>query len=229
MDQALKQNHINDLSIKEMFTFLGHFISKVVLYAIFIMLILISALFLLYFADLIYYQHNNINKPALFNSYVIVSPSMVPTIMVQDAIIVHRVESPTLRNGDIITFSSTDPRYEGMTITHRIVGIQKAQNKTYLFRTKGDANNVEDPALVQSNNIFGKVILKIPKLGYLKQALSNYVGILFFIIVPSLTIMVYDISRLIKLIRNKNNKEDSHKTDLEDELEDLYDDEIEIL
>ena len=46
--------------------------------------------------------------------------------------------------GDIITFSSRDQSYLGLTVTHRIVGKQLLSNGEFVFRTKGDNNVFED-------------------------------------------------------------------------------------
>lgn len=187
-----------------------HFVAKVFLYSILIILILVAVLFTFYFIDMIHNVKSGNPKSPLFGAYVIISPSMVPTIKVEDAIVIMRKEPDELKKGDIITFLSSDPRYSGLTITHRIVGIEKSE-KGYFYRTKGDNNNTEDSALVSSDNVYGKVILKIPKIGYIQYVLTQAYGWVLLVVVPCLGIVIFDILKLIKTVRGQNSSnEDEH-------------------
>ena len=178
-----------------------HFVAKVFLYSILIILILVAVLFTFYFIDMIRNVKSGNPKSPLFGAYVIISPSMVPTIKIDDAIVVKRENGSKLEIGDIITFSSIDPSYPGLTVTHRIVGKEKTSSGKYLFRTKGDNNSVMDPSIVEEGRVYGKVILKIPQLGKVRRFLTTSYGFLFGIIVPALAIIVFDI---LKLFRKKD-------------------------
>lgn len=208
MGKVVPVVHENEpVTLRDIILFFAHFITKVFLYVIFLLLLIICFLFLFYFADLLSNIKSGENKPPLFDAYVIVSPSMVPTIKVQDGIIVQRIEAADLKKGDIISFLSSDMRYQGMVITHRIVGIEKSQSGDYLFRTKGDNNSVEDGALVKAPDIYGRVIFKIPFLGYIRQFLTNYGGWFLCIVVPLLYIIVAEIVKVRKqLYANKQKK-----------------------
>lgn len=181
-------------------------LSKIFLYFLVFILVIIMILFALYFIDIHKNMKNGVTKRPLFGAYIIISPSMVPTIHVEDAILIQRKEANELKVGDIITFLSNDPRYSGLTITHRIVGIEKSKKGDLYFRTKGDNNNSEDATLVSYKNICGKVIFKIPKIGYLQQLLTNVYGWLFIIIVPCVGFVIYDIVKLSKSIKKPSNK-----------------------
>lgn len=136
--------------------------------------------------------------------YVIVSESMVPTIMVNDAIVVRRVENTDLKIGDIITFCSSDRMYKGLTVTHRLIGVQETTDGAYIYRTKGDNNTSPDTALVDFKNIYGKVVLKIPKFGYVKNFVSSSGGFVISIIIPILLVIVYEVLRIKKLIKSQD-------------------------
>ncbi|MDD5888227.1 MAG: signal peptidase I [bacterium] len=193
---------------KDMTTFgkikyLCHFIARSFLCAVLVFFIIFFVFMVSYFGDLFYNLRQGNNKFPLFNAYVIVSPSMVPTIMVNDAIVVKREDGGMLNIGDIITFSSADASYPGLTVTHRIVSKQKAQNGNYIFRTKGDNNNIEDPTLVSEDSIYGKVILKIPKLGYIRKFLLTSYGFFFGIVIPAVAIIILDILKIFKRKKHK--------------------------
>ena len=49
-----------------------------------------------------------------------------------------------LKKGDIIVFN-----HKGKVITHRVVGMGTDNSGKYYFRTKGDANIVEDPIVYE--------------------------------------------------------------------------------
>ncbi len=182
------------------------------MYSICLIMIFVFLAILINFID----QKNNlskgITKPSLFSAYTIVSPSMVPTINVLDAIITMRVSSPTdLKKGDIITFNSTDYRYSGVTVTHRIYAIEKTSDGKYLFTTKGDANNTKDATRITFDDIYGKVLLRIPKVGYIQYFLSSTWGWLIAIVIPAVGIITYDIFKLVRTVKTKSNQKVTKK------------------
>lgn len=202
--------------------FIFHFIIKIILYFLFVILIIAGILFLCYFFDMAYNLKQGTYKPPLFNTYIIVSPSMVPTIEVSDAIVIKREDPKKLKVGDIITFNSNDPRYSGITITHRIVKIDKSQDGKLLFQTKGDANNAVDMSYTKESDVYGKVLFKIPKLGYVQYFLSQSYGWLLAIVLPCLSIIAMDIVKLLKNIGISlfgNKDKEIEEQEVEDEEE----------
>ena len=183
-----------------------HFVAKVLLYSILIILILVAIGFAAFAVDLVHNIKSGETKQPLLGAYIIVTPSMVPTINVEDAIVVMRKEPEELKVKDIITFTSSDPRYSGLTITHRIVGIEKMDNGELYFRTKGDNNNVEDSSLVPASNVYGKVILKIPLVGYIQYILMQEYGWILLVVIPCLGIVIYDIYKIIISVNDRKKK-----------------------
>lgn len=203
MRQYFDTNHDNVVSFIEIVQFFLHFFTKVFLYVVFLLLVIIFILFIFYFTDLLYNIHSGEDKPPLFDAYVIVSPSMVPTINVQDAIIIRREEPENLKQGDIISFLATDSYYSGKVITHRIIGIEHAEDGSLLYRTKGDNNNVADGTLVNEGNVYGKVLFRIPWLGYIRQFLSTYFGWILCIALPLLYLILSEVIKVRKMICQK--------------------------
>lgn len=182
------------------------------MYSVFLIMILVFLVIIINFID----QKNNfkkgIPKPALVSAYTIVSPSMVPNINVLDVIITTRVSDPSkIKVGDVITFNSTDYRSSGVTVTHRVKKIEKTSDGKYLFTTKGDANNTEDATRQPFSSIYGKVLLRLPKLGYIQYILSTVLGWLLLIIVPTVLIIGADIIKIIKTIKDDPNLKDKNK------------------
>jgi signal peptidase I len=175
------------------------YIVSVMSYALFIFLLLIGGTLLLYIADIKIRAMKGDYSAPVFNAYVVMSGSMLPTIQVKDIVVTKKVPEEKLEVGDIITFISPDTRFGGISITHRI--IEKYYDESigsYSYRTKGDNNNIADSVLVPNKNILGKVILKVPKLGYLQDILSSKGGLIIVVLIPCLVILSYDIMKLLK-------------------------------
>ena len=175
------------------------YIVSVMSYALFIFLLLIGGTLLLYIADIKIRAMKGDYSAPVFNAYVVMSGSMLPTIQVKDIVVIKKVPEEKLEVGDIITFISPDTRFGGISVTHRI--IEKYYDESigsYSYRTQGDNNNVADSVLVPNKNILGKVILKVPKLGYLQDILSSKGGLIIVVLIPCLVILSYDIMKLLK-------------------------------
>ena len=193
-----------------------HFITTVLMYSICLIMIIVFLAFVVNFIDKQYNLKSGKNKKDLFSAYTIVSPSMVPAINVLDVVVTMRVNNPEdLEKGDIVTFNSTDYRYSGVLVTHRIVDIEKTTSGEYLYTTKGDNNNTQDSSRISFDEIYGRVLFRIPKIGYIQYYLSSILGWVAIIIVPAVMIIGYDIYKLIKTL--KANKSDTKMIDNKDE------------
>lgn len=188
-----------------------HFIMTILLYSVFAILIIVAIMVGLYFIDHYQSVKSGTNRAPLFGAYVIISPSMVPNINVLDAVVTMRTDADKLKKNDVITFVSQDPRHSGITVTHRIVGIKKTESGGYAYRTKGDNNNVEDQTLVSYDKVIGKVMLRIPYIGYLQQLLNTQFGWIVVIVIPCLFIISSDIVKLIKRMVLGEDSETSKK------------------
>ena len=193
-----------DKNIKLRKTF--RMIYKVISYSLIVILMIIASFFIVYFISGKLAEKSGKNPP--FGLYTIISPSMTTNIEVYDVVFVKNVDPKDLEINDIITFYSTNSFFGGTPITHRIVEILDVPSKGTMFRVKGDANERADDEKVLPNNIIGKVMFKIPKLGKLQFFLASRTGWLIAILIPAIIIVTYDIIKLIKLIiaRNKMTK-----------------------
>ena len=180
------------------------FTVSVLSYALFIWLMLIGGTLLLYVADIKIRASKGDYSAPVFNAYVVLSGSMLPSIQIKDIVVTKKIAAEELEVGDIITFIAPDSRYGGISITHRIIDKYYDESLgTYSYRTIGDNNNVADSSLVPNDNILGKVILKIPKLGYLQDLLASKVGLIFVVLIPCLVILSYDIMKVLKKMGQK--------------------------
>ncbi len=176
-----------------------HFVTTVISWTIFILLILVAIVLLYYFIATKVYANKNPDYKASFGLYTIISPSMEPNLNIYDVIVNVKVKKPEdIKVGDVITFISTSTISKGFTITHRVYSITNDENG-YQFQTKGDNNEVPDSATVRFENIIGKVIFKIPQLGRLQSILTTRWGWLILVVIPAFLIILFDILKLIRL------------------------------
>lgn len=157
----------------------------------------------IYLVDLVYNAKTGNNKKPLFGAYVIVTESMIPTINVNDAVVVKRVEDDNVGVGDIVTFSASSGYYAGYSITHRIVGKYITQSGDFVYRTKGDNNDREDISLVSTDSILGKVILRIPMVGYIQSFVLSPIGFVISIIIPVVIVILYESFRITALWKKR--------------------------
>ena len=149
-------------------------------------------------------------RAPLYGAYVIVSGSMEPNIKIRDAVVIKRCDADKIKLGDVVTYRSTDESFYVILITHRVVNIEEKDGKM-IYITKGDNNETIDKTPVEFNQIQGKVIMRIPKIGYLKYFLIDYYGWIIAIVIPSLGIIVFDIVKLFRKLKNKEEIGDTTK------------------
>jgi len=106
--------------------------------------------------------------------FTVLSGSMEPTFQTGSLIYVKDVDHRDLKEGDVITFMLS----EDTVATHRIIGVVPDENDPAVirYRTKGDANDAEDGALVHYKNVLGTPVFTIPKLGYVANYIQNPPG-----------------------------------------------------
>lgn len=182
---------------------LFNYMMSILMYAVIVILVLIGVVLLTYFLDVTSRAKAPEWVPPLYGAYVIVSGSMDPTIKVNDAIIIKRTDSTNINVGDVVTYKSTDPSFYGIMITHRVIDIVSENGETK-YVTKGDSNATRDRNPVSLNQIYGKVVMRIPKLGYLQYFLATAYGWILAVVLPCVGIIVYDIIKLVKTIKNNS-------------------------
>lgn len=189
-----------DKTIKTKKTF--KMIYKVISYTIICILMLIAS-FLIFYVISGKIAKKQGKKP-LFGLYTIISPSMTGTLNVYDVAFTMRVDTDKLKEGDIITFYSTNSFFGGTPITHRIIEVMDVPGTGKMFRVQGDANPKPDEEKVLPSNVLGKVLFKIPQLGRVQFFLASKGGWIIAIMIPALVIISYDIYKIFRLVLLKS-------------------------
>lgn len=178
-----------------------NYISDIIYYTLIFILSIIALVLVVYIID--FKVKVSDNKKPKYSAYVIVSGSMEPVIHIDDAIIISRSDNG-YQIGDIITYYSLHESSYGLMITHRIVNKVYENGETY-YVLKGDHNDCSDPMLIKEENIYGKLRVKIPKLGKIQKILSIKYGI-FILVIPFTIFIIIDIKDIKK---NKNKRKGS--------------------
>ena len=128
--------------------------------------------------------------------YVVLSGSMEPIYKVGSIIYVKEIDVQNLKKDDVITFKLS----QEVVATHRIVDILVDENGKRKFTTKGDANEEIDKLQVDENDIIGKPIFSIPKLGYISTVFNTKQG---KIIIIEIGVLILLVNAFIDSIINK--------------------------
>ena len=112
-----------------------------------------------------------IPKLAGYDTYVVVSGSMEPSIPVGSIVYSEPVDPELLRAGDVIVFS--DKTRSEAPITHRVVSNNPF---TGTIITKGDANANRDTNPVSYDNVIGSVKTHVPRVGFTAAMFTSPLG-----------------------------------------------------
>jgi signal peptidase len=102
-----------------------------------------------------------------FYPSIVASGSMQPNLNVGDIAIVVSADPNKVQVGDVIQYQQNEEM-----VLHRVVGSQQTADGM-VFITKGDANNAPDQDPVLPSQIVGKLVLKVPELGWVSIALKE--------------------------------------------------------
>lgn len=169
---------------------------KIVLNTVRVLVIILFVAFII----VVCLQRVSDNKISFFNyrMFTVISGSMKPKYDIGDVLISKKVEPSKIKVGDVISYQGTKGGFAGKVITHQVIGVNKSGSGKYIFRAKGLANLVEDPA-VSEDQLYGKVIYKSVILSAIYRIVSTNIGFYIFIIIPMVFIIGSEIiSTLLK-------------------------------
>jgi len=108
--------------------------------------------------------------------------------------------------GDIIVFPGGRLGRPGELIVHRAVSSELVDGLWY-FKTKGDANQADDPGEVRETDIVGKVAYRVPFLGWPNLFLQTNQGKLLIVIILAILVVV----EFVPFSKKKEDEQDQTK------------------
>ena len=153
------------------------------------------------------------NKLSLFNFrlFSVVSQSMVPVYDIGDVLVAKEQDPSTIKEGDIVSYLGTTGSFANKVVTHRVVNIEKREDGKYYYRTKGDANLVEDP-IVMEDQLYGVVVYKSILLSLVYRIVGTQIGFFMFIIIPIMFVIGSEMISTLLEKEEDRRKKMSNKT-----------------
>ena len=136
-----------------------------------------------------------------YRIFAVATGSMVPDYNVNDVLAIKEVDHDELQVGDDITYLGERQDVNGKIVTHRIIAIKTIDGKkTYI--TKGINNITEDPS-IEDDQIYGKVMGKIPIVTEINHIIKNQYGFFFLIFIPLVTVIFLEIADTVTEIKHE--------------------------
>jgi signal peptidase I len=137
-----------------------------------------------------------------YKAFIVLSDSMSKTdFNAGDLVLVKAVDPSTLKEGDIIAYTSQNTSNYGETVTHKIRKLTTDANGEPGFVTYGTTTDTDDETVVTYPYVLGKYQGRIPKVGTFFQFLKSTPGYIVCILVPFLLLILLEGIRCIRLFR----------------------------
>lgn len=136
--------------------------------------------------------------------------SMNPTFLNGDVLVYRGVAPATITNGTIIAFMPSQTGVPALDylvmpiVVHRVIGEVVQPDGIVYYRTKGDNNQFDDPALVRSDQVLGTPVTDVPLIGLFVLFLKSPQGLIFII---GAAVFFYMAKNDFERRREKNKKE----------------------
>ena len=137
-----------------------------------------------------------------FKAFIVLSDSMSKTdFSAGDLVLVKEVDPSTLKEGDIIAYTSQNTSNYGETVTHKIRKLTKDANGEPGFITYGTTTDTDDEIVVTYPYVLGKYQTHIPKIGQFFMFLKTTPGYIVCILIPFLLLILIQGINCIRLFR----------------------------
>lgn len=137
-----------------------------------------------------------------YKAFIVLSDSMKATdFAAGDVVLVKNVDPTTLKEGDIIAYTSQDPESYGQTITHKIRRLTTDANGEPGFITYGTTTDTDDAIVVTYPFILGQYQARLPKVGTFFQFLKTTQGYIMCILIPFMLLILYQGLNCVRTFR----------------------------
>ncbi len=135
-----------------------------------------------------------------YSGFRVLTGSMEPEIPANSFVLVKLCKASSIKEGDVISFYSSDASLGGAINTHRVMSIGSDAGHV-TFTTKGDANPIADKNLVYDVDLIGKVVFVSHLFGLFIRLISNPIVFAAFIVVPLVIIIFANVRSMAKDIK----------------------------
>lgn len=137
-----------------------------------------------------------------YKMFIVLTDSMKKTDFdAGDIVLVKEVDPSTLKEGDIISYTSQNPENYGETVTHKIRRLTTDAQGAPGFITYGTTTDTDDETVVTYPYVLGQYVRHIPKVGAFFQFLKTTPGYILCILIPFLLLILFQGLNCISLFR----------------------------
>ena len=171
--------------------------------SIFVWLMVALAVFMMIFTIISVSTFDRADRSLFgYKAFIVLSDSMSKTdFNAGDLVLVKAVDPSTLKEGDIIAYTSQNTSNYGETVTHKIRKLTTDANGEPGFVTYGTTTDTDDETVVTYPYVLGKYSSHIPKVGTFLQFLKSTPGYIVCILIPFLLLILLEGIRCIRLFR----------------------------
>ena len=171
--------------------------------------VLLIGLALLMFSIIGAKMRGEVPKIGGYSIMKIISGSMEDEIPEDSYILIREIDPDRVREGDIITFYSSDYMIYGLPNTHRVVEPPIVTDGGLEFVTKGDANPINDKVTAKGEDLIGIYVRRLDGLTNFAKALE---GGGMFIIMIVLEAFIFAMAAMM-FLKNKKMQLEKEKED----------------
>lgn len=137
-----------------------------------------------------------------YKAFIVLTDSMSKTdFSAGDLVLIKDVDPSTLKEGDIISYTSQNTSNYGETVTHKIRKLTTDAQGDPGFITYGTTTDTDDEIVVTYPYVLGKYQTHIPKVGTFFQFLKTTPGYIVCILIPFLILILMQGIDCVKLFR----------------------------
>lgn len=133
--------------------------------------------------------------PLLFGArpFTVMSGSMEPAIHTGDVVVNDTIRPSQARIGDVLTFR--DPADQDRLITHRLRSMRRRGARIAMV-TRGDANTGVERWTVPIDGRIGRVVYRVPRVGYFLAWARGPGGRLLLVTIPAALLAALELASL---------------------------------
>lgn len=155
-----------------------------------------------------------------YKAFIVLSDSMSKTdFSAGDLVLVKEVDPSTLKEGDIIAYTSQNTSNYGETVTHKIRRLTTDANGEPGFVTYGTTTDTDDETVVTYPYVLGKYKTKLPGVGKFFQFLKTTPGYIVCILLPFLLLILMQGLHCIQLFRRYKAEQTAELRQQQEQLE----------
>ena len=137
-----------------------------------------------------------------YKAFIVLSDSMSKTDFdASELVLIKHVDPSTLKEGDIISYTSQNAASFGETVTHKIRKLTTDAEGEAGFITYGTTTDTDDETVVTYPFVLGKYSFSIPKVGLFFQFLKTTPGYIVCILVPFMILILIEGVRCIRIFK----------------------------